>query len=442
MRPGGSQPPTGSGPSKPAPCAGPYACGLLYLVSQPTNATLTSTKLLADQAELAASLDDLVAWAETLDLAYAWMASADGELAAWSSLPDAKISRAIIGVQFGSTEPHVLEYFAAVAPKRVRVIEDLRGTFHPKVIVGRRGRQRRAIIGSSNFTPGGFGNNTELNVLLEGCETDEVFSSLDLAISNYWRRARSINASVIQSVTRAWQRRSRQNPKPVLSRRRATLGTDDLHIDWSDYVELLKAQERRHCDLTVSASPKNSSQQNYLGEAHRAHEAFKKHERFQDMDYEEEARFVAGFGPDAGWFGRLRGNGVFMRLVKNAPEKIGPIIDGIPLNEDGNTVRVDDGLVEAAFEYAQTLDRVRIGTVTRLLCIKRPDLFFPVNDGNKRRMRSMLGFVPKDGPGYLDALARVRSYPWYSAPEPSDPHERELWRCRTGLLDAVWYEPS
>ena len=37
-------------------------------------------------------------------------------------------------------------------------------------------------------------------------------------------------------------------------------------------------------------------------------------------------------------------------------------------------------------------------------------------------------------------LQRLRSYPWYRAPKPQDEYERELWRNRVGLLDAVFYE--
>ena len=76
----------------------------------------------------------------------------------------------------------------------------------------------------------------------------------------------------------------------------------------------------------------------------------------------------------------------------------------------------------------------------RLLCMKRPDLFFPVNAGNRRRMRETLGSVPRNASEYVEMLQRLRSYPWYRAPKPQDEYERELWRNRVGLLDAVFYE--
>lgn len=74
--------------------------------------------------------------------------------------------------------------------------------------------------------------------------------------------------------------------------------------------------------------------------------------------------------------------------------------------------------------------------------MKRPDLFFTVNAGNKRRMREMFGTVPRNADEYIEVLDRLRTYPWYSAREPSDEYERELWRSRVGLLDAILYEPE
>jgi len=125
---------------------------------------MPASQLLADPSHLLAALNELVEWSETLDFAYAWVHSAGDTMEAWCALDDAKIRRAVVGVHFGGTEPFALEYFNDAIPGRVRVIEDRGGTFHPKVIVGRCGSKRRAIIGSSNFTPGGFGANTELNV--------------------------------------------------------------------------------------------------------------------------------------------------------------------------------------------------------------------------------------------------------------------------------------
>lgn len=44
----------------------------------------------------------------------------------------------------------------------LRVVEDTEGVFHPKILIATKGREARVLVGSSNFTSGGFGANTEI----------------------------------------------------------------------------------------------------------------------------------------------------------------------------------------------------------------------------------------------------------------------------------------
>ncbi len=404
---------------------------------------MLAPRLLADAESLLAALKELVEWSETLDLAYAWMDSAGGTTAAWRFLDETKIRRAVIGVHFGNTEPSALEYLDGAIPKRVRAIEDDAGTFHPKVIVGRRKSKRRAILGSSNFTSGGFGSNTEINVVVDGEDDDEFFRDLDWAISDYWSRASPLKPDLLERLKRAWSNRSKPTRSPVIRNAwkpvPARVSTSRMFdVSWAGYVELLESQHRRHPDLRISASSLHSTQHNYLGEARHARAAFEKEPRFGKMSYPD-ARLVAGFGPGAGWFGSMRGNGVWMNLVGDRPRDLAPIIDPIPLRGP-----VSNELVRQAFRAAEALPHVKIGCISRLLCMKRPDLFFTVNAGNKRRMLELLAPVPSDAAGYVDVLELLRTFPWCTAKKPQgqDEYERELWRCRVGLIDAVLYEPK
>ncbi|MBU4503036.1 MAG: NgoFVII family restriction endonuclease, partial [Nanoarchaeota archaeon] len=50
--------------------------------------------------------------------------------------------------------------------------------FHPKVCIFRTGKDVSVIIGSSNLTGGGLGENTEANILIRGDEGDEVIKNI------------------------------------------------------------------------------------------------------------------------------------------------------------------------------------------------------------------------------------------------------------------------
>lgn len=124
-------------------------------------------------------------------------------------------------------------------------------------------------------------------------------------------------------------------------------------------------------------------------------------------------------------------------MVRLEPGRLAPLVDAIP--DSGS---VSDDIVRATFAHAKPLPRVGIAVVTRFLTVKRPDLFFPINNANSRRIRELLGAVPKDAEGYLGLVHAVRALPWARSARPRDTIERHLWDARVGLLDAVVYEPA
>ncbi len=116
-------------------------------------------------------------WATDLRIAYAWATASGGAALHWQGLPMSRVSRALIGIHFAQTEPWALRQLAEV-PDRLRVVEDTEGVFHPKLMLGVRAGVARAIVGSSNFTSGGFGSNTELNLLVEGARDEGPLADL------------------------------------------------------------------------------------------------------------------------------------------------------------------------------------------------------------------------------------------------------------------------
>ena len=127
-----------------------------------------STEVLSSIANLQRALLTLGDWADEIHMAYAWAASDAGKAAHWRALPLGKVRRALIGIQFASTEPAVLRTLLGCGRHVLKVVEDTGGVFHPKLLIARRGNEAAVLLGSSNFTPGGLSGNTELNVLLRG----------------------------------------------------------------------------------------------------------------------------------------------------------------------------------------------------------------------------------------------------------------------------------
>ena len=76
---------------------------------------------------------------------------------------------------------------------------------------------------------------------------------------------------------------------------------------------------------------------------------------------------------------------------------------------------------------------------TRLLTLARPDYLVSVNGASKAGLGALSGLKsPADN--YRELLNWVYDQPWFKAPEPAVPRERELWKSRAALLDAFVYD--
>jgi hypothetical protein len=143
-----------------------------------------------------------------------------------------------------------------------------------------------------------------------------------------------------------------------------------------------------------------------------------------------------------GWFGSMQGSGSFTKLIANQDRRIADAIDTIPLR--GPVTRSDYdrfcGLFEAAFE-----DSARTGgvpTASRLLAMKRPDVFVCVNNGNKPRLAEAIDFRPTtlSLDNYWERVIEpLRLANWYNSDRPAG-RDAEAWDCRIALVDAIFYE--
>jgi len=84
---------------------------------------------------------------------------------------------------------------------------------------------------------------------------------------------------------------------------------------------------------------------------------------------------------------------------------------------------------------------IALGVATRLLCMKRPDLFLPANNASISNIKRVFETTPNTSEKYMSLVERIWQYPWFSAPKPKDESEARLWRARVALLDAIFYEP-
>lgn len=400
-------------------------------------ADAASVHVVVSARSLVAELKNLSDWAESITLIFAWASSANGTAPHWKALDLAKIERALIGVHFNQTEPEALRVLMDLGV--LRVFGGSNGVFHPKVVVGVRGTFCRAIIGSSNFTAGGYGSNVEVNVVIAGDLSSATISTVLAFADAQWGHWKTFEPDKewLKNYEIAWQQRPTPPRTPHSPGPDRVEGEGDLKVSFDDYFRIVVAQENRILADGDTIRVFDDERGSYLQEAEACRAAFAAYKKFAKMPVDLR-RLVAGWGDkSSGYFGRMVGAGYFKQVVLDHPTAIGEHLDRVPL-----VGKVSAKLAVDVLEGLLGVRGVAIGTATRLLTMKRPDLFLTVNRANRERLREVLGSSPVTAHGYLKLHQKLWAMPWAAESEPINEDQRRVWAARVGLLDAIFYDPQ
>jgi HKD family nuclease len=391
-------------------------------------------KVLTSAAETAKAIRELLADAEDIVFAYAWMTMSAPPLANPSWLD--KVRTGLVGTAFAQTDPEVLKLVCERAVA-VRVKENDEGVFHPKVIIGIRGRTAWAVVGSSNFTAGGLRDNNEVNVLLSGDRSDGNIRALLTTIETWYEREGQIIDAALVRRYRAKHSKIHRRRAPsaaVLGSRSNPLksGGTQLDLEWRDYYERLG-----ETDWLESWTSEMRKCQHYF-------EEYESLANMRDASVGEPVlTYVAGFAGGAGAFCSTRPAREFKQLITSdvrGLKLLSKYLDKIPAKDEEDEVdlRSAERVSRAVLDR---FDGVGLGCWTRLLVVKRPDVFIAVNAGSSKRLRAYFGSAPKDVKPYFELLRKVHRYRWYQSPPPGSRRQLEVWNQRAALLDTIFYTP-
>ena len=398
--------------------------------------------LLTSSEALLNALVELQAWADEIQLCVAWASGAGSKAPHWMALDLSTVRRAIVGIDFHHTEPAALRALRA-QPGRLKIIQDSEGTFHPKVLLGTKGTERRAIIGSSNFTVGGFSGNTELNVLIEGAAGSAPFAELEAFIEAQWSRPEAWEPTEeeLDAYERAYKRRRTRRRRPALrsgDRRAPLTSSQILSASWGEYARLILDQEGKLSSNGDQIRVQGAG--SYLAEAKACRKTWARKQGFAELS-RSRRELLAGYGRrSSGNFGRMSVSAPFMRAMRSSVEDIARHLDQVPAI---GAMSPDE--VRGVLEGLVAVRGVALGAASRLLSGCRADLFFPVNGANIGRAQSVFGAMRNESTAhrindYINALEMLWATPWYQAPMPDDNPQRAIWRARAAMIDALLYE--
>jgi hypothetical protein len=360
-----------------------------------------------------------------------------------------KIERMVVGTHFYQTHPDFIESF--LIHPNVRFVLNPDGVFHPKVyLFEKTGGEWECVIGSPNFTQSGFGPNDEIAILVTN-EDQGARNALDgvrAAINGYWQKGESLGLAKLEAYRESWRRK-----QAAVRHLRGKFGNpqdedaDDhgkpppdvpiLGEAWADYYERLKAEQ-------PSAWGHSMSQRLKVIET--AKQLFSDNPHFNKID-PDGRRKIAGLvvadGVDYRFFGSMVGNGMFKKAINNNDENLSLALDLIPATGSISRETYLDYI--EAYKKAFPRGRHGIATATRLLAMKRPDIFVCFDKLNRESLCKDFGFSHNVSyEQYWDSIIEriITEARWWNAPPPPSGIERDVWEARAAFLDSIYYDRS
>ena len=391
-------------------------------------------KLLTTNQQTASAFEELCSKYNHYEFTVAWAGNPyESKVAKLLKSNEGKIKKMVVGLHFYQTSPEFIKQYKNNHHVRF-YLDDTSEVFHPKVyLFYNDASDWSVIIGSSNFTNGGFYKNTEANVLIESSDGDRnIFKDLLGFIDRTWNSAREISNAELKAYEECF-RYQKPNIKS-LSKVRSSKVFDTTEMDlmtWDSYVS--KVQHSEGIDERIELLDI-------------AHEIFKTHKHFDDIDGEVK-KCLCGYkafmpGDDEKkitwlWFGSMKGAGDYKHSI-NSNSIISKAIDSIPLEGKVSQKQFDD------YCKAFTGWKNPLACATRLLSIKRPNLFICIDSKNKRNLCKAFGITQNSLTlsTYWDKIVRrVQDSIWFKdEADNSTPMAQKMKGYQVALLDVLYYE--
>jgi hypothetical protein len=400
-------------------------------------------KLLGGPQSIAATFERLWSKHDKLSFAVAWASVGFPEYEAIKA-NSSKIKRGIVGTHFHQTHPEFIASFRK--HKHLRFILEADELFHPKVFLFESGDGRwDCIIGSANFTAGGFMQNHEVCIAFgqDDVSAAETRKQCDELLNSYWQLGRTISESELDIYRETWARYKR-----YLNRASGRFGSGRVHkvveevellqLSWDEFASKVRKDDAHSTDQSTRL----------LKEAAKL---FNSHNSFAEMSDVERAG-IAGYFETEGlpwkWFGSMQGAGRFKGKVNQNNLALARAIDEVPL---AGRVSRDDYLkyietFKRAFSEGDRMIGHGLSTATRLLAMKRPDYFVCFDKANAKGLCEAFGisrFGHQAYESYWDEIIeRILDSAWWDSSRPTDDIEASIWDGRAAFLDAIYYDPE
>jgi hypothetical protein len=350
-----------------------------------------------------------------------------------------RIKKLAVGIHFYQTHPDFIEKF--LNDDRVRFIQQPEGTFHPKLYLFIDRENWELIIGSANFTNEAFTRNTEASILLSSNDSKalDIYKNAMRLVEQTWKEAKVFDKKDLENYRVTWKNQrqkikslsgqygsKKRKPKPIYE-------VPMANRTWKEFVEEVRNETSHGLNRRLRV-------------IEIAQQLFDNHEHFSSLT-EDERKFIAGIpnqldtegADDWGYFGSMKGAGIFKNKVIENDQNISKALDQIPLSGQ-ITKKHYDKYIEY---FTKTFSGNYIATATRLLCMKRPDTFVCFDSKNRSALCKDFGITQSEmnyDRYWDDIIERIYDSDWWQNPDPRNKIEERVSNARAAFLDSLYYE--
>lgn len=407
--------------------------------------------LITDSKALFETFSKNLDWCEKFYCASAW-AGIIPEITSNIARYRKKIKQMVIGIHFYQTDPRFIEKF--LNSDEVKFIQQPEGTFHPKIYLFEKGFDWKLMIGSANLTGAAFTRNTEATCEIGSRDLGAAAAKIKALnlIKEAFKTAESFDQAKLNDYREHWNRQ-----QPRLRELADNFGDSDNQTESSQppvyQCETLKRNWNQYYAKICEEIDDNGNSviAQRIALLDQIQVIFKSGRSYAEMT-PEERRLIAGMpcklNPYWGYFGSMKGAGEFHNLVNENPQQISEALALIPL--DGEVIKEQ---FQAYMEtYLQIPKKVGLATATRLLAMKRPDIFMCLSSKNKRNLCEEFKIKQDFGSNknidynrYWDEIVRrIQLSSWWDKEPTTFTNEQEskTWKYRAAFIDSLFYKDT
>lgn len=337
-----------------------------------------------------------------------------------------KIRYSTLGIDFAGTDKAVL---VELKSSNVRICKnDGNYTFHPKIYLFYNDKKEyTAVIGSANLTCGGMYHNDECAVLFTEQDNSKMFSRLKKQLKHYFEHAKPITDTLLDEYSILIDNISIKNEeikKMMISANKIIDETPYINLTWEDISKFILEY-----DFESRKEMLNDIQEIFLN-------MHKNKYNFEDLDIDSRRMIIGNGKKDDNIykaFGGIGSAGSAQGIIINENDEyhddlhnIGKALYNIPVLTNKTFQKFPEDTVREFLNTVFSIKGCGISTATRLLTVKRPDLFVCINSekenderkGNKIAVEKIFGIKfnnqKKDINNYIKLLKMIYNTDYYN----------------------------